>query len=137
MKKAILLLLIFFHTSSLIEAQVIIPQSDSVLAGDGKYLHVDVYRPAGCSQCPTILIQTPYGKYMFSWLGLPLGVGANINNSNYNFVVSDWRGFYTNASAAYSGMPKRGKDGKDIVQWIAAQSWSDGKVGGWGPSALG
>lgn len=134
MKKLILLLALI---PGIIGAQVIIPQKDSVLAGDGKYLQVDVYRPAGCSQCPTILIQTPYGKYMFSLLGLPLGVGANINGSNYNFVVSDWRGFYTNAGAAYSGMPTKGKDGKDIVQWIATQPWSDGKVGGWGPSALG
>jgi len=120
----------------LLKAQLT-PQKDSVLASDGKYLQVDVYRPAGCSQCPTILIQTPYGKYVFPLIGLPLGIGYNINGSNYNFVVSDWRGFYTNAPAAYAGMPSRGKDGKDIVQWIAAQTWSDGKVGGWGPSALG
>lgn len=130
------LLLALFLLPAFIWAQII-PLKDSVLASDGKYLHVDVYRPAGCTQCPTILIQTPYGKIQFSLLGLPLGVGYNINNSNYNFVVADWRGFYTNSSAYYANCPNHGKDGKDFVQWIAAQSWSDGKVGGWGPSALG
>lgn len=133
MKKILLTLLTF---PLLLSAQLT-PQKDSVLASDGKYLQVDVYRPAGCSQCPTILIQTPYGKYLYALGGLPLGIKYNLNSSNYNFVVADWRGFYTNASAAYSGMPSHGKDGKDFVQWIAAQPWSNGKVGTWGPSALG
>jgi predicted acyl esterase len=31
----------------------------------------------------------------------------------------------------------RGQDGYDIVEWIAQQTWSDGKIGTWGPSALG
>jgi hypothetical protein len=130
------LILILFVLPCLAKAQLT-PIHDSVLASDGKYLQVDVYRPGGCTQCPTILIQTPYGKYLFAISGLPLGVHYNINSSNYNFVVADWRGFYANAGAAYSGSPSRGRDGKDIVQWIAAQSWSDGKVGTWGPSALG
>ncbi len=121
----------------LLRSQALTPIKDSLLASDGKYLKVDVYRPSGCSQCPTILIQTPYGKFWYPIIGLPLGIGFNINSSNYNFVIMDWRGSYTNAGAAYSGMPGHGKDGKDVVQWIAAQSWSDGKVGGWGPSALG
>jgi len=136
MKRILLFLLVCLACTATF-SQTLTPIKDSVLASDGRYLHVDVYRPSGCSQCPTILIQTPYGKFWYPIIGLPLGVKYTINNSNYNFVVSDWRGFYTNATAAYSGMPSKGKDGKDIVQWIAAQPWSDGKVGAWGPSALG
>ncbi len=111
---------------------------DSVLTTDNRYLKVDVYRPASCTgQCPTILIQTPYNKNGFKLAGLPLGVKYNINSSNYIFVIMDWRGRFSNTAAAYAGNPSMGKDGKDVVQWIAAQSWSDGKVGTWGPSALG
>ncbi|MBC7864084.1 MAG: CocE/NonD family hydrolase [Bacteroidia bacterium] len=135
--KKISALVLFFLFIGKINAQLT-PIFDSVLISDGKYLHCDVYKPAGCTgQCPTILIQTPYGKWRFQLFGLPLGVGYNINSSNYIFVVADWRGTGANISAAYAGMPTRGKDGKEIVQWIASQSWSDGKIGTWGPSALG
>lgn len=116
-------------------AQLLTPQVDSIPMRDGKKLAADVYIPSGCNQCPTILIQTPYNR-LFARAGLPLGVGLNLNSSNYNFVVLDWRGFY-GSSAALNGTPNRGQDGYDAVEWIATQTWSDGQVGTWGPSALG
>lgn len=137
MKKIFLFLLISISLTSF--SQLILPTFiDSVLAGDGKYLKVDVYKPSSCTgQCPTILIQTPYNKNGFNFAGLPLGIKYNLNSSNYIFVIMDWRGRFSNTSAAYSGNPSTGKDGKDIVQWIASQAWSNGKIGTWGPSALG
>ncbi len=136
MKKLFLFLSFAFFST---KAQTIFPTFvDSVLASDGKYLKFDIYKPSGCTgQCPTILIQTPYNKLGFSLSGLPLGIKYNLNSSNYIFVIMDWRGRFSNAGAAYVGNPGTGKDGKDVVQWIAAQSWSNGKVGTWGPSALG
>jgi hypothetical protein len=59
-----------------------------------------------------------------------------MNSSNYNFVVVDWRCFFASTLACTTGV-NRGEDGYDCVEWIAQQSWSDGKVGTWGPSALG
>lgn len=82
-----------------------------------------------------ILIQTPYQKNWFHF-GLPLGVGTNQPNSNYAFVVVDWRGFYGSAAALVPS-PNRGEDGYDVVDWIAQQTWCDGNIGTWGPSALG
>jgi hypothetical protein len=118
-----------------IHAQPLTPTTVSIPMRDGKVLAADVYLPGTCTQCPTILIQTPYNKNTFhNWL--PLGVGLNIANSHYAFVVVDWRGFYGSASAAISS-PNRGEDGYDVIAWISQQSWSDGKVGTWGPSALG
>jgi predicted acyl esterase len=136
MKKVLLFVFVCFSISN-VNAQTLTPIHDSIHTSDNKYLHCDVYRPAGCTQCPTILIQTPYGKWRYQTYGLPLGFKFNINSSNYNIVITDWRGFYTNTSAYYAGCPNTGKDGYDVVQWIAAQSWSDGKIGTWGPSALG
>ncbi|MEL6733978.1 MAG: CocE/NonD family hydrolase, partial [Bacteroidota bacterium] len=34
-------------------------------------------------------------------------------------------------------MPQLGKDGKDLIDWMAQQSWCDGHVGMWGQSYLG
>lgn len=116
-------------------AQLLTPTVDSIPMRDGKKLAVDIFIPSGGGQRPTILIQTPYNR-LFARAGLPLGVGLNINSSNYNFVTLDWRGFY-GSSGALNGVPNRGEDGYDAVEWIASQTWSDGQVATWGPSALG
>ena len=102
---------------------------------DGKNLSADVYVPAGTSTFSTILVQTPYNKTNFR-NGLPLGYLQNLNSSPYAWVVVDWRGFY-GSSLALVAQPNRGQDGYDVIDWIVAQTWSNGKVGTWGPSALG
>ncbi len=102
---------------------------------DGQHLAADLYLPSDQGEFPVILIQTPYNKNLFRF-GLPLDVGQNIANSPYAFVVLDWRCFYASTSAC-GGVAERGEDGYDAVEWIASQSWSTGKVGTWGLSALG
>lgn len=117
-------------------AQPLTPIVDSVPMRDGRKLPVDIFLPAGWTSGPVILIQTPYNRLWFR-LSLPLGIGTNIDSSNYAFVTADWRGFYGGAQANYSGAPTRGQDGYDLVEWIATQTWSNGETGTWGPSALG
>ncbi|REJ84489.1 MAG: CocE/NonD family hydrolase [Bacteroidetes bacterium] len=119
----------------LLFAQLNPTQIVSIPMRDGKFLAADVYIPAACTSCPTILIQTPYNKNSFR-AGLPMGFGLNLQSSPYAWVVADWRGFFGSVSAAVA-QPKRGEDGYDIISWISTQSWSNGKVGTWGPSALG
>jgi len=102
---------------------------------DGKTLAADIYIPNTITNGSTILIQTPYNKNNFR-SGLPLGVIQNLNSSNFIWVVVDWRGFY-GSNAATIAQPNRGEDGYDVIEWISSQTWSNGKVGTWGPSALG
>lgn len=111
------------------------PVVDSIPMSDGKKLAADIYIPSGCTSCPAILIQTPYNRLSFHFW-LPLGVGLNLNSSNYAFVIVDWRCFYGSTAACVTN-PDRGQDGYDVIQWITSQTWSNGKVGTWGPSALG
>ncbi|MBL0310254.1 MAG: CocE/NonD family hydrolase [Bacteroidetes bacterium] len=115
---------------------VLTPQVDSIPMGDGRKLAADIYIPKGMAQGPVILVQTPYNRQRYRVIGLPL-VGMNLDSSSYIFVILDWRGFYGSAAAKYAGAPDNGKDGYDAVEWIAAQTWSNGKVGTWGLSALG
>lgn len=105
--------------------------------GDGEFLAADLYQPSGCDACPVILVQTPYGKFFYQFFGLPLGLGTDIDSSPYAFLIVDWRGRFASADAAYPGAPSIGEDGYDVVEWIAAQPWCNGKIGTWGPSALG
>ena len=116
---------------------ILTPIVDSVTMSDGKKLLADIYIPVGMTSGPVILIQTPYNRLYYRLIGLPLGIGMDVDSSNYIFVITDWRGFYGSTSAMTASPPSRGIDGKSTVDWIAAQPWSNGKVGTWGPSALG
>ncbi|HEY1046934.1 MAG TPA: CocE/NonD family hydrolase, partial [Bacteroidia bacterium] len=116
---------------------VLTPIVDSIPMSDGRKLAADIYIPKGMTSGPVILIQTPYNRQASRLTGLPMGIGTKVDSSKFIFVVTDWRGFYGSKKAAYIGSPDRGTDGYSTVEWIANQSWSNGKVGTWGPSALG
>jgi len=112
------------------------PVIDSIPMRDGKKLPCNIYLPATWTSGPVILIQTPYNRNGFN-AGMPLGIGINLNASNYAFVVVDWRGFWGASAMDYPGNPTRGEDGYDCVEWISTQTWSNDMIGCWGPSALG
>lgn len=109
---------------------------------DGQHLAADLSLPRDPGPFPTILIMTPYSR---KWVGAALpDPQAELDLpdlSHYALVAADWRGFFGSKSVkrgwARVTMAQHGKDGCDVVEWIAKQSWSTGKVGMWGPSALG
>lgn len=108
----------------------------SVPMRDGKYLAADLYTIDTLSPKPTILIQTPYNK---NWYRFIIGLEESqvpFDSINYNYLIADWRGFYGSRDADSAGYD-RGLDGYDLVEWIAERSWSNGRVGTWGASALG
>src|SRR5574337_1004941 len=123
--------------SSLKMLAILNPIGDSIPMSDGRKLAADIYIPSGMSSGPVILIQTPYNRLIYRFAGLPLQIGMNINSCNYILVITDWRGFYGSKKAAYAGSPAIGDDGYSTVEWIAQQTWSNGKIGTHGPSALG
>lgn len=134
MIKNIYLILFLFINILNAGSQVYVPLIDSIPMRDGKKLAADIYVHNLQEPRPVILVQTPYNRLFFRW-GLPL-VGTQFNNYEYNFVVVDWRGFYGSQNA-YVANYNRGLDGYDIIEWIAQQPWSNGKIGMWGPSTLG
>jgi len=107
---------------------------------DGKSLAADLYATDTLGAKPVILIQTPYNKNLYRLrMSLPPQTGSKpfpVDSMNYHYVTLDWRGFWESKSAAVVGYD-RGLDGYDVVEWLAAQSWCNGKIGTWGPSALG
>lgn len=105
---------------------------------DGASIAADLYTMDMTVPKPVILIQTPYNKTFFRYaVYLPQGGGLlPFDTLNYNYVTVDWRGFYGSLAAAKQGYD-RGLDGYDIIEWIASQKWSNGKIGTWGGSALG
>lgn len=108
---------------------------------DGQSLAADVYLPKGGGKYPVVLIQTPYNKNPMHpwWLGEGRwGADSLFTDSNYAFVVVDWRGKFASRAAQLPGkQPNIGQDGFDAIAWIVKQDWSNGKVATWGLSALG
>ena len=101
---------------------------------DGVRLATDVYLPEGAEgPLPAILMRLPYGKTRFGevrkWMRTFLPEG-------YAVVVQDMRGRYA-SEGVWAPYPDEAADGAATLDWIAAQGWSDGKVGTIGCSALG
>lgn len=106
---------------------------------DGARLAADLYTTGTSVPKPVVLVQTPYNKNFYRiGTGLPPQAGGflPLDTASFNYVIVDWRGFFGSRDDAQPGYD-RGLDGYDVVEWIAAQGWCNGKVGTWGPSALG
>ncbi len=97
---------------------------------DGINLATNVYLPDGQGPWPVVLTRTPYNKN-----GADRSA-ATYNDAGYALVSQDVRGRYASEGVDQPfevDMP----DGYDTVEWIAAQEWSNGKIGIFGTSAPG
>src|SRR5689334_529632 len=91
---------------------------------DGVKLAANVFLPAADhGRLPTILERTPYGK-------APDADPSYISftERGYAVVVEDVRGRYE-SQGRFDPHRQEGPDGYDTIDWIAHQTWSDGKVG--------
>ncbi|HHZ65071.1 MAG TPA: hypothetical protein EYN51_06185, partial [Flavobacteriales bacterium] len=84
---------------------------------DGKFLAGDLYLPNATDTFSTIFVFTPYGKFWVPLQGLPFGVGYDITQSNYAFLVVDWRCRFASVSACALGSDD-GEDGYDVIEWV-------------------
>ncbi len=118
----------------------------AVTARDGVPIHVDVQLPDGPGPFPTIVQYTPY---------VMLGTGnANAAQKErpevfgepsadfwvargYATATAHVRGTGESGGCLTIGAPVEGQDGYDLVEWIAAQPWSSGKVALMGTSYVG
>ncbi len=129
---------------------------------DGTTLRANVFRPVAAGRYPTLLSAQPYGKdklpaksrsgravpmqyrlasndapMTFSgWAALEAPDPAFWVGRGYVVVNVDLRGWGTSDGVAETFRPAEGEDGFDAVEWGAAQSWSNGKVGMSGVSYL-
>ena len=107
------------------ETKIMVPMRDGVK------LATDVYRPEGDGPFPTILARTPYDRNT---------EGASKGNywarRGYVFVAQDVRGRFASEGEFAPGRQEV-NDGSDAIDWIAAQPWSNQKVGMIGASYVG
>jgi len=139
-----------------IENGVRCDQDVAVKLRDGVTIYLDVFRldtPAGDKDLPAILSWSYYGKRSNLpgrdniTLGVPEGSCSNMCmfegpdpaywcKQGYAVLNVDGRGVgHSGGDFVWFGK-QDGQDGYDVVEWAAAQPWSNGKVGMYGNSSL-
>jgi predicted acyl esterase len=135
---------IFYEGGPAIPCDIIYDRDVSVTMRDGAKIYVDIFRPVGATKkLPSIICWDPYGKGTPRQPLSEIPAGEGISglamfegpdpgyycNHGYAIINVDPRG--TNMSEGnvhYWGMVESG-DGYDLIEWLAKQDWSNGKVG--------
>jgi predicted acyl esterase len=134
---------------------IVCDQDVAVPMRDGIVTYCDIYRPAGQTDIPAIIAWSPYGKracadsLQTEWqtLGVPHGSHSNYAkfegpdpefwcHHGYAIANYDPRGVGNSQGDAFMWSSQEGRDGFDLVEWLAKQKWCSGKVGMAGNSAL-
>ncbi len=117
------------------EFGIVIAKDVMVPMRDGVRLATDLYRPARNGEpvpgrFPTILGRTSYDKNSPQLWVEP--VGEFFCRHGYVVAIQDLRGRHHSEGTGqyfHTVNPTEGPDGYDTIEWIAAQPWSNGKVG--------
>ena len=98
---------------------------------DGVRLNGTVYKPAGqAGPLPVIFTLTPYISDSYHERAMYFA------QHGYVFVLVDVRG-RGNSGGTFEPFANEGRDGHDVVEFLGAQPWSNGKITMWGGSYAG
>ncbi|MFA5308953.1 MAG: CocE/NonD family hydrolase [Dehalococcoidales bacterium] len=110
---------------------------------DGVTVYTDIYRPEGAVNLPAIIAWSPYGKrggYLGSPVyGVPPGTASPMAKfegpdpaywCHYGYAVinPDSRGVFHSEGDILQFCSAEGRDGYDLIEWVAARDWCNGKV---------
>jgi putative CocE/NonD family hydrolase len=100
---------------------------------DGVRLSTNIYVPRNAEgRLPVILWKTPYNEHKLR--GSTQRYAIEAVRRGYVFIVQSERGrYFSEGKWEILGKPRT--DGYDTLSWIAAQTWSNGKVGTLGCSS--
>jgi putative CocE/NonD family hydrolase len=93
---------------------------------DGVELAVDYFVPSTTGKYPAIVEITPYGRTL-NRPNFRNEAGYWINYG-YAFIIADARGT-GDSGGDFVYLALEGKDGYDLIEWIARQPWSMGRIG--------
>ena len=94
---------------------------------DGVHLNATIYRPRGEARTPAIFTLTPYIADSYHPRGYYFA------QNGYAWATVDCRG-RGNSQGDFEPFVNEGRDGSDVVEWLASQPWCDGSVTMWGGS---
>ncbi|MGH9842381.1 MAG: CocE/NonD family hydrolase [Blastocatellia bacterium] len=98
---------------------------------DGVKLNANVYKPKPmAAPLPVIVTLTPYTADSNH------AAASYFARNGYVFVVVDARG-RGDSEGVFDPFLQESKDGPDVIEWLAAQPWSNGRIAMWGGSYAG
>jgi predicted acyl esterase len=100
---------------------------------DGVDLMTDIYRPATAGRYPVLIAVSPYPRQIQN-IGAPLGIIEAGQTDffvprGYVHVIANLRGTGGSGGTYTFSDSQERRDLYDLVEWAAAQPWSDGNVG--------
>ena len=102
---------------------------------DGTTLNVEVTRPDVDGKVPAVIVSSPYNDATRkAGLRPSDDVIKDWGARGYAIVVADVRGYGDSEGCVEVWSANEQKDQKALVEWVAAQDWSDGNVGFYGQS---
>ena len=138
-----------------LDCDITVSQDVGVKLRDGKSIYIDILRPAGDVPVPAVVNWSPYGKQggvivlddipgragiPRAWLsGLEMFEGADPGywcSHGYAVINVDARGAFSSEGDIHFWGRQDGVDGYDVIEWLGAQPWCNGKVGMSGNSWL-
>ncbi|HTZ31758.1 MAG TPA: CocE/NonD family hydrolase [Methylomirabilota bacterium] len=111
-----------------------VERSVEVKMRDGVVLRGDIFRPDAGGKFPVLLERTPYRRSI-PW-GYDVDFAQRAASHGYVVFLQDVRGRYSSDGDWYPFLHEA-EDGYDTIEWIAAQPYSNGKVGMFGGSYVG
>jgi predicted acyl esterase len=143
----------------MVEDGIRIERDVAVRMRDGVTIYTDIYRPDSETNLPAIVAWSPYGKragYSGKYLpgaplgfipGVPMGTCSRATKfegpdpgfwCRYGYAVinPDARGAGNSEGDVRFWSNAEGEDCHDLIEWVAARDWSNGKVGMTGNSWL-
>jgi uncharacterized protein len=120
---------------------------------DGTTIYIDVFRPLRDFPSPSLLAWSPYGKHGLKNLGMMPGADVPAGwvskhsiwegpdpeywcPRGYSIISPDPRGAWSSEGTLTFWSTSEADDGYDLIEWVARQPWSSGKVGMLGVSYL-
>ena len=136
--------------------EIVFEKDVAVALRDGTTIYVDVLRPAGTEPVPVLVAWSPYGKStgnaakydnLFNMLGMEQGNLSGLMKfegpdpafwcaHGYAVCNPDPRGAFYSDGDIRVWSRQEGEDYYDVIEWLAGQDWSNGKVGTTGNSYL-
>jgi putative CocE/NonD family hydrolase len=107
-----------------VDTEVSLQWAVKIPVADGTVLNGTLYRPASSDgrRLPTIVTITPYISDRYHPDALYFA------RNDFAFLIVDTRGRGNSGGVFKPLGVEDGSDGHDVVEWIAEQPWSDGKV---------
>lgn len=135
---------------------IVFDKDVAVTLRDGVTIYVDVLRPTTTDQVPVIVAWSPYGKSqgtapsvtsLFTMIGIDNESLSGLEKfegpdpaywcgHGYAICNPDPRGIANSEGDSAMFGRQEGQDCHDLIEWLAAQDWCNGKVGMSGTSYL-